>query len=93
MQCALNHGEKFNDLKLNINDNFLRNFFNYVNGNTTDEIIDTVRFSLEHGADIVLKNFNLYERAKKWVMNDGVVSQKDKELLVLIKEYIPQNNT
>ncbi|MCM1315674.1 MAG: hypothetical protein NC040_10145 [Muribaculaceae bacterium] len=87
MRCALNHGEKFNDPKLNINSNFLRPFFNYVNGNTTDEIIDTVRFALEHGAKVVHDNWDLYERAKKWVMNDGIVSKKDNELLDLIAKY------
>ncbi|MDE6780482.1 MAG: hypothetical protein K2J40_03365, partial [Ruminococcus sp.] len=87
MQCALNHSEKFNDPKLNINDNFLRSFFNYVNGNTTDEIINAVKFSLENGAKVVYDNWDLYERAKKWVMNDGVVSKKDNELLDLIAKY------
>lgn len=87
MQCALKHSEKFNDPKLNINSNFLQSFFNYVNGNTTDEIIDTVRFALEHGAKVVYEHWDLYERAKKWVMNDDVVSKKDNELLDLIAKY------
>lgn len=91
MQCALNHGEKFNDPELNINSNFLRCFFGYVKGNTTDEIMDTIKFALEHGAKVVNKDWNFYERAKKWVMNDGVVSKKDKELLELITKYMPAN--
>lgn len=91
MQCALNHSKRFNDPALNINGNFLRNFFAYMNGNTTDEIINIVKFALEHGAEVVYENWNLYERAEKWVMNDGIVSRKDKELLSLIKEYMPEN--
>lgn len=91
MQCALNHSGKFNDPELNINSNFLRHFFAYMSGNTTDEIIDTVKFALEHGAEVVNKDWNLYERARKWVMNDGVVSRKDKELLELIKKYMSAN--
>ncbi|MDE5556168.1 MAG: hypothetical protein K2J32_00545 [Ruminococcus sp.] len=84
MQCALNHGEKFNDPKLNINSNFLSLFFKYVNGNTTDETINTIKFALEHGAKVVYDNWNLYDKAKKWVINDGFVSEKDKELLSLL---------
>lgn len=89
MQCALSHGRRFNDPALNINGNFLRHFFAYMNGNTTDEIINIVKFALEHGAEVVYENWNLYERAEKWVMNDGIVSRKDKELLELIKKYLP----
>lgn len=84
MQCALKHGEKFNDPELNINDNFLCRFFGYRNGDTTDEIIDTVRFALEHGVKVTNENWDLYDEAKEWVMNDGVVSEKDKELLSLL---------
>lgn len=80
MQCALNHSEQFNDPTLNINGNFLCHFFAYMNGNTTNEIINTVKFALEHGAEVVHKDWNLHERAKKWVMNDGFVSRKDEEL-------------
>lgn len=87
MRCALKHGEQFNDSKLNINDNFLCSFFNYVNGNTTDEIIDTVKFALEHGAKVVYKHWDLYDEAREWVMNDGVVSPRDDELLDLIAKY------
>ncbi|MCM1506227.1 MAG: hypothetical protein NC177_03695 [Ruminococcus flavefaciens] len=87
MKCALKHGEKFNDSKLNIDSDFLRRFFYHVSGNTTDEIIDTVKFSLEHGAKVINGNYNLHENAEKWVMNDGIVSQKDKELLDLIAKY------
>ena len=87
MQCALNHSKKFNDPKLNINDNFLRRFFACVNGNTTDKIINTIQFSLENGAKVVHQHWDLYEDAKKWVMNDDVVSEKDNELLDLIAKY------
>lgn len=87
MRCALKHGEKFNESKLNINKDFLYRFFNHVDGNATDEMTDTIKFSIEHGAKAVTEDYNLYEHAKKWVMNDGVVSQKDKELLDLIAKY------
>ncbi|MDE6425406.1 MAG: hypothetical protein K2K89_04620 [Ruminococcus sp.] len=87
MQCALKHGETFNDPKLNINDNFLCSFFNHMKGNTTDEIINTIKFSLENGAKAVYKHWDLYDEAKEWVMYDGVVSEKDKELLDLIAKY------
>lgn len=87
MQCALSHGKQFNDPALNINGNFLRHFFAYMNGNTTNEIINIVKFALEHGAEAVYEDWDLYERAEKWVMNDGFVSRKDEELLSLIKEY------
>lgn len=53
--------------------------------NKATEIINIVKFALEHGAEVVYENWNLYERAEKWVLNDGIVSRKDKELLELIK--------
>lgn len=107
MQCALEHGAVFDDYVIFNNlcfQNSLQHFFmhitykSYMNekepikkGVTTDKIIDTVRFTLEHGAEVVYEDWNLYERAEKWVMNDGIVSRKDKELLYLIKKYMPEN--
>lgn len=91
MQCALNHSEQFNDPALNINDNFLCHFLAHMNGNTTNEIINTVKFALEHGAEVVHKDWNFYEQALEWVKKDGVISLKDEELLALIKEYMPEN--
>lgn len=87
MKCALKHGEKFNDPELNIGKRFLYRFFNHVDGNATDEMTDTIKFSIEHGAEAVTVDYNLYEHAKKWVMNDGFVSPEDKELLNLTAKY------
>ena len=92
MQCALKHSEKFNDPQLSINDNFLCRFFYYMEGNTTDEMIDTLHFALEHGAKVVTKECNLYEQALKWIKKDDVISPKDEELLALIKEYLLKEN-
>ncbi|MDE6780348.1 MAG: hypothetical protein K2J40_02670 [Ruminococcus sp.] len=88
MQCALKHGEQFNDPKLNINNDFLYRFFQNVDGNTTDEMIDTIHFALEHDAKIVSEDWNFYEEAEEWVQEDGVISPKDEELLNLIKKYL-----
>lgn len=89
MQCALNHSKRFNDPALNINGNFLRHFFAYMNGNTTNEIINIVKFALEHGAEVVHKDWNFYEQALEWVKKDNVIGPKDEELLELIKKYLP----
>lgn len=89
MQCALSHGKQFNDPALNINGNFLRHFFAYMNGNTTNEIINIVKFALEHGARVVYEDWNFYEQALEWVKKDNVISPKDEELLELIKKYLP----
>ena len=87
MQCALKHGEQFNDPKLNIKSDFLYRFFQNVNGDTTTEMIDTLKFAFEHGANVVYEHWDLYEDAEDWVKNDGVVSEKDNELLDLIAKY------
>lgn len=89
MQCALSHGKQFNDPALNINSNFLRHFFAYMNRNTTNEIINTVKFALQHGAEVVYEDWNFYEQASEWVKKDNVISPKDEELLELIKKYLP----
>lgn len=89
MQCALSHGKQFNDPALNINSNFLRHFFAYMNRNTTNKIINTVKFALQHGAEVVYEDWNFYEQASEWVKKDNVISPKDEELLELIKKYLP----
>jgi len=97
MQCAVNHGAVFDDPFIYRGcswDNSLDNFWNYSEekgyitaGVTTDEIINTIRFAIEHGAKTVSEEFNFYEQTEKWVRKDNIISPKDEELLNLIKEY------
>lgn len=57
-------------------------------GVTTDDILATVEFMIEHGASLVYEENpgDFYEDASSWVMIDGVKSEKDCELLELIKK-------
>ncbi len=103
MQCAMNHGAVFDDINFS-RKNSLQNFFGYIQGSyymkkenritdgvTTDEIINAIKFALEHGARVADDKWNFYEQAFQWVQKDNVISQKDEELLALIKEYMPEN--
>lgn len=92
MQCAVNHGAVFDDPF--IYSKSLCDFFHHAEnlkyitaGVTTDKMIDTVRFALEHGAKVTNENWNFYEQTEKWVQKDGVISPEDEELLNLIKKY------
>ncbi|MDE5861043.1 MAG: hypothetical protein K2H28_02505 [Ruminococcus sp.] len=88
MKCALKHGEQFKDRELDIDRDFLWNFFSHVNGDTTTEMIDTIRFTIEYDAEVVhCFYYNLYDEAKKWVQKDGVISPEDEKLLNLIEKY------
>lgn len=108
MQCAINHGAVFDDLFIHSSyswDNSLNGFWHYAEENgfitsgiTTDEIINTVKFAIEHGASLTYTGCspgfnNLYEQVSEWVRKDNVISPKDEELLSLIKEYLPENYT
>ncbi|MDE5556167.1 MAG: hypothetical protein K2J32_00540 [Ruminococcus sp.] len=98
MQCALNNGAYFDDPFIHSNSNYVESLCDFLYyseklgyitaGVTTDKMIDTVRFALEHGAKVVSKDWNFYETAEKWVQKDGVISRKDEELLNLIKKYL-----
>ncbi|MCM1358015.1 MAG: hypothetical protein NC205_05420, partial [Prevotella sp.] len=98
MQCAINHGAVFDDPFIHRGyswDNSLNGFWyfseekGYITaGVTTDEIINAVKFALEHGAKIVNENKNFYEETLEWVRKDNVISPKDEELLNLIKKYL-----
>lgn len=57
-------------------------------GVTTEDILATVEFMIEHGASLVYDDNpgNFYEDASSWVMIDGVKSDLDVELLELIEE-------
>ena len=63
-------------------------------GVTTDEVIDTVRFMIDNGASLKFTtkpegtSQNFYERAEHWIMIDGVMSEKDMELLTLIENNL-----
>ena len=100
MQCAMNHGAVFDDINFS-RKNSLQHFFGYITGTyymkkensikdgvTTDEIINAVKFALEHGARVADDNWNFYEQVFQWVQKDGVISPKDEELLNLIKKYL-----
>ena len=67
-------------------------------GVVTDDILETVRFAIEHGASTVHIPFGnhsdekigtLYENMRNWAEADGELSPKDKELLALIRDGIP----
>lgn len=109
MQCAIDHGAVFDDpLRYDhmVFCNSLSSFFSELDypaweksevhetGVTTDDIIETVRFAIDHGASPVYKMNNqnpypsFYEHAEEWVKADGAVSPKDRELLKLIKENL-----
>ncbi|MDE6035826.1 MAG: hypothetical protein K2G36_07965 [Ruminococcus sp.] len=97
MQCAVNHGAVFDDPFIYSScswNNSLDGFWYFAekqgyitSGVTTDKVINTVRFAIEHGAEVTGENFNFYEKSEKWVRKDGVVSEKDKKLLNLIEKY------
>ena len=61
-------------------------------GVTTDEMIDAARFAIEHGAKVVWNNklqpdmtYDFPDAVENWIKSDGVVSDKDQELLNLAK--------
>lgn len=64
-------------------------------GAATDDIIETVRFAIAHGASTVHIPFGnhsdgaIYEDALYWVQLDGIVSPKDKEFLALLRDNTP----
>lgn len=114
MQIAIDNGAVF-DEKLTydhlIFENSFDSFFNRLDyprwekevehtpGETTDEIIDTVKFMIEHGASLEYENAdenepqNFLEEAEEWVMSDDVLSDKDRELLELIEKYSEEVNS
>ena len=63
-------------------------------GETTDEMIATVEFMINHGASLEYENAyeyeyqNFYEEAEVWVMEDYDLSDKDKQLLALIEMHM-----
>ena len=106
MQIAVDHGAKFDDPYIydrKIFENSFDSFFSGVDwgengfppfGETTDDVINTVRFMIDNGASLkyatkregIFQNF--YEQAESWVMKDGVRSEKDIELLTLIQNNL-----
>lgn len=64
---------------------------NYPPGVTTDEIIEALRFAIEHGAQTewghngTSSETSIYSRAEYWVNTDGVMSEKDCELLSMLE--------
>lgn len=73
----------------------------YKERETTDEIIEAVRFAIENGAEIMYdessykvkkyKPHNFYEQTFLWVNLDETISAKDKELLALVESYMPDD--
>lgn len=59
-------------------------------GVTTEDILATVEFMIEHGASLIYDENpgNFYEDAQSWVMIDGVMSDLDVELLELIEDNL-----
>lgn len=63
-------------------------------GETTDEMIETVEFMINHGASLEFENAhdyehqNFYEHAQSWVNADYELSEKDKQLLELIELHM-----
>ncbi|MBR1832480.1 MAG: hypothetical protein IJ784_08615 [Ruminiclostridium sp.] len=72
----------------------------YQKGAASDEMIEAVRFAIENGAQIVYtdprkirpdSSQNFYEQTWIWVNQDDVISDKDWELLDLVKSYMPED--
>ena len=73
----------------------------YEEGAATDEMIEAVRFAIENGAQIVYdtssykirpdSSQNFYEQTWIWVNQDDVISDKDWELLDLVRSYMPED--
>ena len=67
---------------------------NHKVGETTDEMLETVEFMINHGARLDYPNAygyeyqNFYEEATDWVNSDNYLSDKDKKLLALIETYM-----
>lgn len=66
----------------------------HTEGETTDEMIDTVKFMINHGASLNYKeadefeNQNFMADTMYWVMKDGELSEKDEELLTLLAMHV-----
>ena len=109
MKIAIDHGAVFDDpLTYDhlIFDNSFHSFFQELDypawkkevthekGVTTDEMIETVTYMIEHGASLEYENstdygyHNFYEQAADWVMEDGTMSRKDRQLLQLIENNL-----
>lgn len=109
MQIAIDNGAIFDDpltYEHLIYENSFESFFERLDypdwekkvthkaGETTDKMIATVEFMLNHGARIEYENAheyehqNFYEDAKYWVMEDYDLSDKDKKLLALIEMHM-----
>lgn len=105
MQLAINNGAIFDDPLTYDHSTFNNSFDSFFDcldypdwqkemlhqpGKTTDEIIETVEFMLNHGASLEYENAdeykyqNFYEEAVHWVMEDDELSEKDQELLTLL---------
>ena len=73
----------------------------YEKGAASDEMIEAVRFAIENGAQIIYdtssykirpdSSQNFYEQTWVWVNQDDVISDKDWELLDLVKSYMPED--
>lgn len=109
MQIAIDNGAIFDDpLTYDhlIFENSFDSFFDRLNypdwekevthkeGDTTDAMIETVEFMLNHGASLEFENTNdyehqnFYERVNSWVNSDYYLSDKDQKLLSLIKRHM-----
>lgn len=109
MQIALDHGARFDDPYIYNRliyccsfESFFRDLDYPKNektvlhtaGETTDDIIKTVKFMIENGAAVKYPESkysqyeNFYQAAADWVMRDDYESPKDKELLNIIKDAL-----
>ena len=63
-------------------------------GETTDEIIAAAQFAIDHGAAVTWKHYDTTETfadsVRWWIEEDGVISDKDKELLALAEKALQQ---
>lgn len=103
MQIAYDRGLRFDDPKVYDHitdtctlDRFYRHLGypssdeNYHPGVTTDEIIETLRFAIEHGAQTEWEysdtsSESIFLRTERWVHVDDILSEKDRELLIMLE--------
>ncbi|MCR4645417.1 MAG: hypothetical protein K5695_08415 [Oscillospiraceae bacterium] len=63
-------------------------------GETTDEIIAAAQFAIDHGAAVTWQHYDTTETfadsVRWWIEEDGVISDKDKELLSIAKKAVQE---